>query len=124
MVRTHPLILVLIAVVLGAVGQICLKYGVGLVKEFGPVGARTIISVVRAVFTPYVFLGFLFYGLSSVFWLLVLQRSELSYLYPMIAVGYVVVVFLSWVIFHDHVGAMRLAGVALICAGVILVARS
>lgn len=122
--RIHPLILVLIAVALGAFGQVSLKYGVGLLKEFGPIGGRTIISLARAVFTPYVFFGFLLYAISSMFWLFVLQQKELSYLYPMIAVGYVLVVFLSWRIFGDHVGLMRVAGVALICAGVILVARS
>lgn len=122
--RVHPLVLVLIAVALGAFGQVSLKYGVGLLKDFGPLGGGTILSLVRAIFTPYVFFGFLLYGISSLFWLFVLQQKELSYLYPMIAVGYVLVVFLSWRFFGDHVGWLRVAGVALICAGVVLVARS
>jgi len=119
-----PLVMVFIAVGLGAFGQIALKYGVGQVRQFGPPGLGAVGSVLRAVFTPYVFFGFVLYALSSLVWIFVLQQKELSYVYPLIAAGYVLVVILSWFFFNDQVGWLRLTGLLVICIGVVLVARS
>jgi len=122
--RVPPLVMVFIAVALGAFGQVSLKQGVGLVGKFGPPGLGAVGSVLRAVFTPYVFFGFVLYALSSLLWIFVLQQKELSYLYPLIAAGYVLVVILSWFFFNDQVGWLRLTGLLVICIGVVLVARS
>jgi len=110
--------LLILAVVLGVTGQILLKQGVsasgaitGVSKEFFGIFLR-----------PLVILGFLCYGVSSLFWLVVLSRTELSFAYPMIALGYVLVFFLSWVIFHDKVTWTRVGGLILICMGVVVVA--
>jgi uncharacterized membrane protein len=124
-VQMHPLALVFMAVALGSVGQVSMKHGVSAAQiTIGAFGPQAFLNAFRAIFTPYVFLGFVLYGISSLIWLMVLKTQELSYIYPMIAVGYVVVVFLSWFFFGDRIGWDRMAGVALICAGVVLVARS
>jgi multidrug transporter EmrE-like cation transporter len=122
--RLPPLVVLFIAIGLGGLGQVSLKHGVGLVRQFGPLGVGTLWPVVRAIFTPYILLGFLLYALSSILWLAVLQQKQLSYLYPMIAAGYVLVVVLSWLFFRENIGWLRLMGLVVICVGVVLVARS
>lgn len=118
----HPICLILVAVSLGAAGQLLLKTGVDLARATAREGA---VGLLLAAFTQVrVLAGFSLYAVSSVLWLLVLSRSELSYAYPMIAVGYIVVVFLSWLVLNEQVGMLRLGGLALICLGVVLVARS
>jgi multidrug transporter EmrE-like cation transporter len=110
----------LIAISLGAFGQISLKYGM---KHFdlGPLGPRMALRVVRAVFTPYVFLGLALYAVSSGFWLVVLSKWNLSYAYPMIAISYVAVVLLSRVFFRDHVLPLQWVGIVLMSTGLVLV---
>lgn len=115
-----PVFLVLIAVLISSFGQVALKQGMNLVGEISNVGPK----VIKAMFTPYVALGLLLYLLSSIFWLTALSREELSYLYPLIAMGYVIVALLSWWFFGDKIMALRWIGIVLICAGVTLVARS
>jgi multidrug transporter EmrE-like cation transporter len=112
--------LILLAVVLGVVGQLLLKQGV---SADGPIGGINR-ALLATIFRPLVLLGFACYGLSSLFWLVVLSRTELSFAYPMIALGYVLVFFLSWWFFHDKVTWVRLVGLALICGGVVVVALS
>ena len=115
----HPLALVAFSVLLGAVGQILLKHGMSSVNGTGLLG------LLRAgILNPAVLLGIFLYGISLVFWLNVLHTQELSYVYPMIAVGYVLVSLMSWWLFQDHVSALRGAGILLICVGVAFVARS
>ncbi len=119
----NPLSLLLISVALGSVGQLVLKHGIaqigGLHAAPGVLGMLT--GALRAIFTPYIFLGFAFYGLSSLLWLNVLSQVKLSTAYPMIAVGYVLVVILSAVFLREKVSPITVAGLFFICLGVSLI---
>lgn len=119
----NPLILLLISVTLGSVGQLVLKHGIGKIGGLhgGPGIAGMLAGAVKAIFTPYVFLGFAFYGLSSLLWLNVLSQVKLSTAYPMIAVGYVLVVILSAVFLREKVNPITVAGLVFICLGVSLI---
>jgi len=52
------------------------------------------------------------------------SRVEVSIAYPMLSIGYVVNAGLAWFLFGEAVGPQRLAGIAVIIVGVIIVARS
>jgi multidrug transporter EmrE-like cation transporter len=110
-----------IAITLGAFGQISLKLGM---KQFGPLGqgAGLITNLVRAIFTPYVLLGLALYAISSGFWLVVLSSWNLSYAYPMIATNYLLVVLLSRLFFKESVLPAQWVGIVLMVGGLILVA--
>ncbi len=110
--------LILLSVALGVTGQIFLKQGV---SADGPITGFNRALLVT-FFRPLVLLGLFSYGLSSIAWLVVLSRTELSFAYPMIALGYVLVFFLSWWFFQEQVTWVRIVGLFLICFGVVLVA--
>ena len=111
-----PLVLVFTAVILGAIGQVLLKKGMtGL-------GASGLVALLSALLTPYVFLGLLVYALSTLIWLKVLSTQELSYVYPMIAAGYVIVTILSALLLHERISPMRGLSLAVICLGVAMLA--
>jgi len=116
-------LLLLFAVTLGVIGQIAIKYGL---RRLGYEAHGTSVStILSALLTPYVALGFGLYAVSSLAWLVVLSRiKQLSVAYPMISVGYVLVVVLSWHFFQDSINLTRVVGLALICAGVALVGFS
>ena len=118
------LLLIFVSVILAVLGQLSMKQGmlkVGYVPfELAKFGS----SFSRVITTPFVLLGLFLYVISTVFWLVVLSRVELSYAYPMISIGYVLVIFLSWLLLHEHISSGRILGVLLICSGILLVARS
>lgn len=111
-----------IAIGLGAFGQIALKYGMSKVS-LGGASLGLVGQVIRSIFTPYVFLGFVFYAISSCFWLVVISRWNLSYAYPMIAIGYVVVVLLSRLFFRESVTPLQWLGIVMMCGGLVMVTR-
>ena len=113
----------LIAITLGAFGQVSLKYGMKQFGGLGQPGVGLATNVVRAVFTPYVLLGFALYAISSGFWLVVLGSWNLSYAYPMIAISYVAVVLLSRVFFKEQVMPLQWLGIMFMVTGLVLVAR-
>ena len=118
------LALILVSVGLAAVAQLTLKHGMNLVVDrVGEVrldGAsfRTIVTA------GYVWLGLALFGLSAFVWLAVLSRTSLSFAYPFAARTYVLIVLFDKFILHDPVPLLRWGGVALIVAGIFLVART
>ena len=116
--------MVLICVLFGVCGQMLLKQGMAstgdVVDEVGEVIPR----LLRAATSPVVITGFLCYALSAALWLIVLTRAELSWAYPLLSMGYVIVVVLSRVLFHEAVTPMRFLGTLVICAGVWLISRT
>lgn len=116
--------LVLFGVLLNAGAQLLLKAGVRQVGPFEftlanawPVGSSLATSL------P-ILGGLACYGLSVVVWILALSRVEVSIAYPMLSIGYVVNAILAWWLFGEALGPQRLAGIAVIIVGVVLVARS
>lgn len=118
------LILILASVGLGAVAQVLMKLGMtaGPMREALATGAP--LPIVAAVLTsPGVMGGLALYGIATVLWLGVLSRVELSQAYPFVGLSFVLAAVLGYFVFADAVSATRVAGIALIVAGVVLVGR-
>ncbi len=118
------LLLILASVGLGAVAQVLMKLGMiaGPMREALATGAP--VPIVVAVLTsPGVMGGLALYGIATVLWLGVLSRVELSQAYPFVGLSFVLAAVLGYFVFADAVSATRVAGIALIVAGVVLVGR-
>jgi drug/metabolite transporter (DMT)-like permease len=116
--------LILAATVLGIIGQLMLKQGM---TAMGPlsVSLPSVPTIIwRMITSPMVIGGLAIYGFGTFFWLITLSRLELSYVYPFISLNQVIVFLIAWVILREEVSPMRALGVAIICAGMLLVARS
>lgn len=114
--------LILLAVLLGATGQIIMKMGM---KIYGEVTATSVWGqLVPILRVPQVFFGFVCYGLSAVLWIAVVSNVDLSLAYPMVSLAYVLVFLASWLFLGEHISAMRLAGLVIIVAGVLVISRS
>ena len=116
--------LLLITVGLNVAGQFLMKQGMSQIGVIGGPMNVMALSVARAFFNPYVIGGVASYGLSSIFWLILLSRVELSYAYPALALGYVFVTLISAWILGEDVSSLRWMAVGVICVGVVLLSRS
>lgn len=56
-------------------------------------------------------------------WMTVLARMRLSAAFPLTALGYVLVIGVSWAVFHEPASVPQVAGGAVILAGVWLIGR-
>ncbi len=116
--------LILFSVALNASAQLFLRKGmpnVSLVTNQGVLELAQ--GALRIVFNPWVFSGLSCYAISIVLWMYVLSKVQVSFAYPFLSVGYVIVVGAAYLFFREPVSVMKLAGITLICAGVVLVAR-
>jgi multidrug transporter EmrE-like cation transporter len=111
-----------ISVLLAVVGQLLMKKGMMMFGTF-PV-SQLLFKLIPMFLNPYVFFGFVSFGLSSIFWLVVLSRLQLSLVYPMVSVAYVLVALASMIFFKESVSLVRWTGIAVIIIGVCLISRS
>ncbi len=118
------ILLLLITVGLNVAGQLLMKQGMSQVGAIHGNLAVIAESVLRAFLNPYVIGGVGAYGLSSIFWLILLSRVDLSYAYPALSLGYVLITLVSAFLLGEDVSNMRWLSVAVICVGVILLSRS
>lgn len=118
------LLLIFLSVALGVTGQLSLKQGMSVIGQIELDASSLPGMLLRSFSNPYVLFGFILYGISSLSWLIVLSRVELSLAYPLISVGYVLVVILSHVLFQEQVSFLRFAGTLVICLGVFLMSRT
>ncbi|TIQ52835.1 MAG: transporter, partial [Mesorhizobium sp.] len=56
--------------------------------------------------------------------LYVLSKVELSFAYPFLSLAYVAVAIFAYFIFREDLNAWRIAGIAFICVGTVLIAQS
>ena len=118
------LILILVSVILGVTGQLAMKNGMMGVKLSAASAGVLVSGFARSLLNPFVITGIGLYALSALVWLMVLSRVELSFAYPLISIGYIAVVILARVLFHENVSPIRIAGAVVICLGVFLITRS
>lgn len=117
-----PIWLIFVSVVLGAAGQVLMKYGTLRVQTAAD---DTVLQMMFKYFTNISILcGMGMYALSAVTWIFALSKVQLSYAYPMVAGGYVIVAAASYFLFGDTLSMTRIIGLAAIIIGVILVAQS
>jgi drug/metabolite transporter (DMT)-like permease len=122
MARYIPLIL--FTVLTNAAAQILLKKGMLLLGPFEFNSASIALLIPRLVLNPFVMLGLLTFVVSTGSHLLVLSRVDLSFAYPFLSLAYVVVTVYAYLVFKEDVTPYRVAGIALICFGTILISRS
>lgn len=115
-------LIMITSILLAVAGQLLMKRGMMAFGTF-PV-SQLLFNLIPMFMNPYVFFGFACFGLSSIFWLVVLSRLPLSLVYPMVSVAYVLVAFVSFIWFKENVSMIRWLGIAIIIVGVFLISRS
>ncbi|MFZ1947773.1 MAG: multidrug resistance protein [bacterium] len=124
-------LLIVFSVVLGVAGQFALKYGVEAASSqpssriTESLDAKSMITFFHSAATnKFVILGFALYLVSALSWLIILSRVDLSFAYPLISIGYILIMVLSKYIYNEPLTPLKIAGTLLVCAGVFLLVRS
>jgi drug/metabolite transporter (DMT)-like permease len=87
-------------------------------------GAPGVLGLIHTVTQPEVLAGLVIYILGSGCWIIAVAQQEISFLYPLSSLNYVLVVVGSSILFHEAVSSRRASGLALIAVGMILMNRT
>ena len=117
-------LLIFISLAAMTVGQLLVKKGIILVGEFPQSLSELGHFFLKAGTNAYIILAVFLTIIAALAWFLALSKAELSYIYPFMALSYVLVALFSFLIFKEDVNFLRWAGILVICVGVFLVSRS
>jgi multidrug transporter EmrE-like cation transporter len=113
-------VIFIVAIVLNAVANILMKAG-----AVPPRQSSHMTDVLRnMVSNPFIIAGVVCFTLGLAAYNYVLIKTDLSVAYPiMTSVGYVIVILAAWLFFKESLTIVQVSGIALIAAGVWMVAR-
>jgi multidrug transporter EmrE-like cation transporter len=122
--RMGVLALALVSISLSALAQIMLRKTMqtigALPMEIGQLPSFSM----RLIQSGWFIAGMSAYLLSVGAWLVVLSKWEVSAAYPLVSVGFVITAILGFAVLGEHVSLTRISGIAVVCAGIFLIARS
>lgn len=116
-------VLVLISEILTAGGQIFLKKSANLAGEHDlkKVGAH--FRFLSEVFSrPELWAAFVFMTLGLIAWLFALAEGDLSLVFPLGSIQYILILFLAHFMLGEKIDKMKLIGTLLVVAGIVLIA--
>lgn len=112
----------LLSVTLTVLGQLLLKMGI---KQVGQVPLGELVGKLPELFgNPRIVTGLGIYAFSAVLWLSAISRLDLSYAYPLISLGIVLVSVISWLFLQEVQDPRRIVGSALIVLGILVMTGS
>lgn len=111
-------------VLLNALAQLGLKAATRVTGPLVAGDARLWSKGLDLLSVPSLWYALFAYGLSVIVWLVGLSRVPVSQAYPLLSLGYVINIGLAWWLLGEVPNAQRVAGIAVIVVGVILVTRS
>ena len=119
------LTLVLICVLLMATGQVILKIGMGQVGEISSAGQLFNLRTLFRIFTnPRVLTGIFLYAISLFLWLGALSTLNLSFIYPLGSLAYIVAAIIALIFLKENIILVRWIGIFLVVGGCFLIART
>jgi len=108
-----PYYLALAAAIIGGIGgQLLLKAG--------SVGAESTVDQFMRLPT---LVGLGFYAVSAVLYVIALRRIPVSMAFPSVSISYAIIAVLGYLLWSEPMGWAQVAGIALICSGVLLLYR-
>ena len=118
-------LLVLMAEIFGAVGQTLFKKSTNTIDVHSLKDVGTIVRFLLEILTkPYIWVGFLCISGGLVMWLIALAQGDLSLVYPISSMQYILILISAHVFLQERVDVMKLIGTFLVVVGIILVAIS
>lgn len=115
--------LIITSIALGATGQVLLKAGADKLRDLNLSLSGLLPSIWSLLKTPAIVIGMFCFGFSSLLWIKVLTKSELSYAYPMVSFSYVIVAIAAAIFFKEAITINKIFGIAAIVMGVFILNR-
>ncbi|MFM9884246.1 MAG: DMT family transporter [Burkholderiales bacterium] len=121
--RFQSHIFISLTILLGLYGQLVLKWQANLAGPLPASWPDRAAFVARMLLNPWVVSSLVSAFVGMLSWMLALTKSDLSYAYPFTSLSFVLILAASWLFFDEAITPAKLAGLALIIAGIVLGSR-
>ena len=117
--------ILLVGLVFESTGVVLLKKGMDNIGDMQKVSVSEVLRVVKSgVTSPQILLGVFFEALFFGCLLMLMSKSDISFLWPLTALSFVFATFAAIWFLHEHVSPTRWIGVILIMIGAAFILRA
>jgi drug/metabolite transporter (DMT)-like permease len=119
------LLILLLGLIFEAAGVILLKLGINQIGEVQKIVPAEVIRIIKAGATnPTILLGVFFEALFFACLLILMSKSDITFLWPLTALSFVMTTFAALMFLGEKVSPVRWAGVVFIMIGAALISYS
>ena len=119
------LLILLIGLVFEATGVVLLKKGINQIGQMKSMAPGKVFRIIKSGITnPTILGGVFFEALFFASLLLLMSRSDISFLWPLTALSFVMTTFAALLFLGEKVSSVRWAGVVFIVIGAALISYS
>lgn len=112
-------------VAIAVVAQTLLKTGVSQIGIITNLSFPTFFhTFLKMVTNPFIITGLSLYLLSTFFWLILLSRLDLSFLYPFGALQYILIYISAFFFLNESINLGKIVGLSLILIGIFIINHS
>lgn len=111
------------AILLASTGHLVIKLGLISAGHI-PSSAGALDRIVQTLFQPAVIGGLAIYGIGTLLWISAVARRNISFLYPLTALNYVIVSVGGKLWFGESISPARWTGIGIVVLGVALLQLS
>jgi len=111
-----------ISILISVVAQTFLKNGVSQIGVINITGIESIVPLlITFMVTWQIVVGLVLYIAGTFVWLVLLSRLDLSFLYPIGAIQYILIFIFSYIFLGENITMGRIVGLAFILLGVLII---
>ena len=115
-------LLVLLAEVFTAIGQILFKKTTNALGSYSLRGVNTQFRFLNDVLTrPSTWIGLISIAISLVIWLMALAEGDLSLVYPIGSLQFILILFSAHIFLNEKIDKMKLLGTLLVVFGIVII---
>ena len=118
-------ILLIICIFFGALGQIFMKNGMSHIGEINNIADLFNFSFILDMLQSWqVIIGLLLYAIAAFLWLGALSTLNVSFMYPLLSLGYIITAILAFAFLKEDITLLRWVGIIVIVIGCFLTVRA
>ena len=106
-----------------ATGQVLWKMGLHNKKEIFSQGIFKLSLYRSIISSPYIIIGVVIYAGATILWLYLLSRYDLSKVYPILSIAFIIVLFAARFLLQEKVSLTQWLGTIIIVSGIYLITR-
>jgi len=119
------ILLVLLSEAITVIGQILFKKSTNTIGTYNLRNKSDCVRFLSEIFTrPYLWLGIMAMAIGLVVWLLAIAQGDLSLVFPIGSLQYILILFLAHKFLGEKIDRMKLIGTLLVMAGIVLMSVS
>ena len=111
---------VFLTIVLTVYGQLIIKWQVAAAGAFPAEPGDKLLFLARLLVNPWIVSALAAALAAAVAWMAAMTRLELSHAYPFMSLAFVLVLLGSAWFFHEPLTLPKVAGLVLVCAGIVI----